>query len=141
MPPHTVLFLCTGNSARSIIAEALLRHLGRGRFTAFSAGSHPKGEVHPLALEVLRRHHVPAEHLRSKSWDEFAEPGAPPLDFVVTVCDRAAAETCPIWPGAAIRAHWGIDDPAGVDGTEGEKERAFERAFSELEARVRSFVA
>jgi len=134
-----VLFLCTGNSARSIIAEALLNFWGKGRFQAFSAGSHPKGQVHPLALEVLRRNRVPAENARSKNWDEFATPDAPPLDFVFTVCDNAAREVCPIWPGQPMTAHWGILDPAAVEGTDEEKARAFNRAFRELDARLKIF--
>src|SRR3982074_2736535 len=112
MDSYNVLFLCTGNSARSIIGEALLNHRGRGRFHAYSAGSHPKGQVHPLAMQALRRHPVPALGLRSKSWEEFAAPDAPPLHFVFTVCDRAAEEVCPIWPGQPMTAHWGIHDPA-----------------------------
>lgn len=139
MPPYNVLFLCTGNSARSILAEVLLGHWGHGRFNAVSAGSHPKGAVHPLALEVLRRHHLPTDHLRSKSWDEFAAPGAPPLDFVFTVCDRAAAEVCPLWPGKAMKAHWGIDDPAAVEGTVEDRARAFDTAFREIETRIKAF--
>jgi arsenate reductase len=136
-----VLFLCTGNSARSIIAEALLNHWGRGRFRAFSAGSHPKGEVHPLALEVLRRARVPTDNPRSKSWDEFATPDAPALDFVFTVCDNAASEVCPLWPGQPMTAHWGIADPAAVEGSDEEKERAFARALRELDARLKIFTS
>jgi glycerol uptake facilitator-like aquaporin/protein-tyrosine-phosphatase len=136
-----VLFLCTGNSARSIIAEALLNHWGRGRFRAFSAGSHPKGEVHPLALEVLRRNHVPLETARSKSWEEFSAPDAPPLHFVFTVCDRAANEVCPVWPGQPMTAHWGIHDPAAVEGSDDDKARAFNKAFRELDARLKIFTS
>jgi arsenate reductase len=136
-----VLFLCTGNSARSIMAEALLSFLGRGRFQAFSAGSHPRGEVHPLALELLRRNHLPVEDLRSKGWDEFATPDAPPLDFVFTVCDRAAGEVCPVWPGQPMTAHWGIHDPAAVEGTDDERSRAFNTAFRELDARIKVFTS
>ena len=139
--PFTVLFLCTGNSARSILAEALLRHLGKGRFDAFSAGSHPKGAVHPLALDLLNRHGLPTEGLRSKSWDEFSVPGAPRLDFVFTVCDRAAQETCPVWPGQPMTAHWGIEDPAAVDGSEDVRARAFVLAFRALDARLRTFLS
>jgi arsenate reductase len=138
---YSVLFLCTGNSARSIIAEALLRHHGGERFRGFSAGSHPKGAVHPLALEVLRRNRVSAENLRSKSWNEFALPDAPPLDFVVTVCDRAAGEMCPIWPGQPITAHWGIHDPAQVEGSDQDRDRAFDRTFWELDARLKTFTS
>jgi arsenate reductase len=136
-----VLFLCTGNSARSIMAEALLNFRGRGRFQAFSAGSHPKGRVHPLALEVLRRHDLPIEQLRSKSWDEFATPDAPPLDFVFTVCDRAAEEVCPLWPGQPMTAHWGVHDPAAVEGSDEQRERAFNRAFLELDTRLKVFTS
>lgn len=139
--PLHILFLCTGNSARSILAEALLNHRGNGRFRAYSAGSHPKGEVHPLALDVLRLSHLPTERLRSKSWDEFATPDAPRLDFVFTVCDRAAAEVCPIWPGHPATAHWGIEDPAALEGSDEEKMRAFQRAFDDLDARIQGFVA
>jgi protein-tyrosine-phosphatase len=139
-PERTVLFLCTGNSARSIMAEALLNHLGRGRFLAFSAGSHPKGSVHPQALAQLRREGLPVKGLRSKSWEEFAGAGAPRLDIVITVCDRAAAEECPYWPGAPVTAHWGIDDPAAVEGAPEEQARAFKRAYRELERRVRRLV-
>ena len=117
MARYNVLFLCTGNSARSIMAEALLNLGGAGRFQAYSAGSHPKGEVHPLALDVLRRNHLPVEHLRSKSWEEFATTDAPRIDFVFTVCDRAAAEMCPIWSGQPRTAHWGIQDPAEAPGS------------------------
>jgi glycerol uptake facilitator-like aquaporin/protein-tyrosine-phosphatase len=136
-----VLFLCSGNSARSIIAEALLNHWGRGRFRGFSAGSHPKGEVHPLALDVLRRNGIPTSNPRSKSWEEFATPDAPPLDFVFTVCDRAAEETCPIWPGRPMTAHWGIHDPAAAEGTDEQKARAFNTAFRELDARLKIFTS
>jgi protein-tyrosine-phosphatase len=138
---YNVLFLCTGNSARSIMAEALLNYWGKGRFQTFSAGSHPKGQVHPLAIEVLRRNHLPTETLRSKSWDEFATPDAPPLDFAFTVCDHAAQEVCPIWPGQPMTAHWGIHDPAAVEGSNEEKERAFNKAFRELDARLKIFTS
>jgi arsenate reductase (thioredoxin) len=135
--PYNVLFLCTGNSARSIMAEVLLNYWGQGRFHALSAGSHPKGEVHPLAIEILRKNRLPVDNLRSKSWDEFAHPDSPPLDFVFTVCDRAAEEICPSWPGQPMTAHWGIFDPAAVKGTPEEQERAFNRAFRELDARLK----
>jgi len=141
MQPYNVLFLCTGNSARSIIAEALLNYWGKSRFRAFSAGSHPKGHVHPLAIDVLRRNHVAVEALRSKSWDEFATADAPRLDFVFTVCDRAAAEICPMWPGQPMTAHWGIFDPAAVAGTEEQQTRAFNKAFRELDARLKIFTS
>jgi arsenate reductase (thioredoxin) len=137
---YNVLFLCTGNSARSILAESLLTHLGAGRFGAFSAGSFPKGQVHPLALELLKRMDLPTDGLRSKSWDEFAAPGAPMLDFIFTVCDNAAGETCPLWPGRPTTAHWGIADPAAVVGTEAEKVLAFRTAMRELEARIKLFI-
>jgi arsenate reductase (thioredoxin) len=136
-----VLFLCTGNSARSIMAEVLLNHLGKGRFHAFSAGSHPRGSVHPLGLETLRRNHLPVDGLRSKSWDEFAEGNAPPLDFVFTVCDRAAQEVCPLWPGQPMTAHWGIEDPALAEGSEEQQQRAFNLAFRALDARLRLFTS
>ena len=139
--PYNVLFLCTGNSARSIMAEALLNHWGEGRFRAFSAGSHPKGQVHPLALEMLQRMHLPTAGFRSKSWDEFATPDAPPLDFVFTVCDNAAQEVCPIWPGQPMTAHWGIRDPAAVEGTDEAKLRAFRTAYRELDARIKIFAS
>jgi arsenate reductase len=135
-----VLFLCTGNSARSILAESVLRNLGRGRFTAFSAGSHPTGVVNPLALEVLRRNHLPTEGLRSKSWDEYAVPGAPPLHFVFTVCDKAAGEVCPIWPGQPITAHWGVEDPAAVVGSNEVRDAAFRTALRVLTRRIELFL-
>jgi arsenate reductase len=138
---YNVLFLCTGNSARSIMAEALLEHWGRGRFKAYSAGSFPKGEVHPLALDLLERAHLDRCGLRSKSWDEFAKPGAPEMDFVFTVCDQAASEVCPIWPGNPVTAHWGVPDPAAVEGTEAEKNRAFRYAFQALETRIKLFTS
>jgi arsenate reductase len=138
---YNVLFLCTGNSARSIMAEALLRHMGGERFRGFSAGTHPKGAVHPLALEVLRRNRVSTGNLRSKSLDEFALPDAPPIDFVFTVCDQAAGEACPIWPGQPMTAHWGIHDPAEVEGSDQERERAFSRTFRELDERLKSFTS
>jgi protein-tyrosine-phosphatase len=139
--PYNVLFLCTGNSARSILGEALIRHWGKGRFRGFSAGSHPKGEVHPLALETLNRYRMPIDGLRSKSWEEFAAPGAPPLHFVFTVCDRAAQEVCPVWPGQPMSAHWGIEDPAAVEGSDEIKARAFNKAFRELDARIKIFTS
>lgn len=134
MTPRTVLFLCTGNSARSIMAEALLNHVGEGRFRAFSAGSQPKGEPHPMALQVLADHGLPLDGLRSKSWNEFSGGDAPPIDVIITVCDNAAGESCPVWPGRPVAAHWGINDPAAVEGS-GQRE-AFERAFGYLEARI-----
>jgi arsenate reductase len=139
--PYNVLFLCTGSSARSVMAEALLNFWGRGRFRAFSAGSHPKGEVHPMALEALERSHLPTDGARSKSGDEFARPEAPPLDFVFTVCGNAAQEQCPHWPGQPVTAHWGVDDPAAVEGSEAERRRAFHRAFQELDARIKLFTS
>jgi arsenate reductase (thioredoxin) len=136
-----VLFLCTGNSARSILAEAYLNSAGKGRFAAYSAGSHPAGKVNPLALELLRKHRMATEGLRSKSWDEFAVPGAPRLDFVFTVCDNAAGEVCPIWPGQPVSAHWGIQDPAAVVGSDEDKRKAFVRAHTELSARINLFMS
>ena len=133
---YNVLFLCTGNSARSVLAESILRKDGEGRFTAFSAGSHPKGAINPFALKVLAAYGYPTEGFRSKSWDEFAVPGAPQLDFVFTVCDSAAGEACPVWPGQPMTAHWGIEDPAAVDGSDIEKERAFNTAFRYLKNRI-----
>ena len=139
--PFNVLFLCTGNSARSIIAESLLNQWGRGRFVGYSAGSSPKGEVHPLALELLSNMKVLTPNLRSKSWDEFAAPGAPRMDFVFTVCDNAAGEVCPVWPGHPVTAHWGIADPAVVTGSEKERRAAFRAAFSDLDSRIRIFTS
>lgn len=139
--PYHVLILCTGNSARSILAEAILNRLGSGRFIAYSAGSQPKGKVHPLALELLSRHGYAIEGLRSKSWDEFAAQTAPQLDFIFTVCGNAAAETCPIWPGHPATAHWGVDDPASANGSLDEQRTAFAKAYEELEARINCFVA
>jgi arsenate reductase len=138
---YNVLFLCTGNSARSILAEAILNHRGAGRFRAFSAGSFPKGEVNPRALALLERMGLPTEGLRSKSWDEFAKPGAPSLDFVFTVCDNAAGEVCPVWPGQPMTAHWGQPDPAAMKGTELDKTTAFRDAFRMLERRISVFTS
>src|SRR3990170_1310243 len=139
-PTYNVLFLCTGNSARSIIAEALLNRLGKGRFRAYSAGSFPKGEVHPYALELLERQSYPTKDLRSKSWDEFAGPKAVPLDFVFTVCGNAAGEVCPIWPGQPMTAHWGLPDPAAVQGSEAERRLAFAETLRMLYNRISVFV-
>jgi protein-tyrosine-phosphatase len=138
---YNVLFLCTGNSARSILAESLVNHWGRGKFRGYSAGSHPKGQVHPIAVELLRKMKLPSEGLRSKSWDEFAVAGAPPLDFVFTVCDNAAGEVCPYWPGQPMTAHWGVADPAAVEGPDVEKWLAFRRVFSQLENRIKIFTS
>src|SRR5208282_3200024 len=138
---YNVLFLCTGNSARSILAEGILRKEGEGCFRAFSAGSYPKGTVHPLALKVLESFDYPADNMRSKSWDEFAAPGAPVMDFVFTVCDTAAGEACPIWPGQPMTAHWGIEDPAAVEGSDIERERAFVTAFKYLKNRISVFTS
>jgi arsenate reductase len=138
---YTVLFLCTGNSARSILAESLINHLGRGHFRGFSAGSHPKGTVHPIALELLNQVGFPTEDLRSKPWDEFAAPGAPRLDFAFTVCDNAAGEVCPYWPGQPITAHWGVPDPAAVEGSETQKRTAFRNALKALESRIKIFTS
>jgi arsenate reductase len=136
-----VLFLCTGNSARSILAEAALNAMGKGRFHAWSAGSHPTGKVNPLALEIIRKNRLPMEGYRSKNWDEFAAPGAPELDFVFTVCDNAAGEVCPVWPGQPMTAHWGVPDPAAVEGGDEDKRRAFLRAWAELFNRISIFVS
>jgi len=135
---HSVLFLCTGNSARSILAEAVMNHIASDKFKAYSAGSHPKGEVHPMALELLRELRLPVHGLRSKSWEEFAGP-APQLDFVFTVCDKAAAEACPFWPGQPMTAHWGIADPAAVEGTEEQQRKAFRDALMCLRRRIELF--
>jgi arsenate reductase (thioredoxin) len=134
--PLNVLFLCTGNSARSILAEAYLNAAGKGRFRAHSAGSHPAGRVNPIALSMLAKSRIDTSSARSKSWDEFAKPGAPVMDFVFTVCDQAAGEVCPMWPGQPMTAHWGVDDPAKVEGTDDAKHRAFARAFSQLSTRI-----
>jgi len=139
--PLNVLFLCTGNSARSIMAESILRQVGAGRFNAFSAGSHPSGKVNPLALELLRASRMPTDGLESKAWDRFATPDAPQLDFVFTVCDNAAGEVCPIWPGQPMTAHWGIPDPAAVEGTDDEKRHAFSAASHVLINRIRLFTS
>jgi arsenate reductase (thioredoxin) len=138
---YKVLFLCTGNSARSILAEAILRQVGGDRFEAFSAGSLPRGEVNPFAFTTLLAHGYPIDGLRSKSWTEFAMNGAPAMDFVFTVCDQAAGEACPLWPGQPITAHWGIEDPAAVEGNDIDKERAFEQAFRFLRNRISAFAA
>ena len=139
--PFNVLFLCTGNSARSILAEAMLNKDGRGRFCAYSAGSQPKGQVHPLAIEALRETDYPTQGLRSKSWDEFAAPGAPVMHFVFTVCDNAAGEACPVWPGQPITAHWGIEDPAAIEGLDYVKAAAFRQAQRFLKNRIAAFIA
>jgi arsenate reductase (thioredoxin) len=138
---YNVLFLCTGNSSRSIMAEAILNEVGKGRFRAFSAGSHPTGKVNPNALEQLRNARLPTEGLRSKSWDEFAAAGAPPLDFVFTVCDQAAGEVCPVWPGQPVSAHWGVPDPAAVEGNPEAIRRAFFVAYDVLFRRIGLFTA
>ncbi|HLH09080.1 MAG TPA: arsenate reductase ArsC [Terriglobales bacterium] len=138
---YNVLFLCTGNSARSIMAEAILNQRGQGRFTAYSAGSHPSGKVHPQALQQLERSHLPTANLRSKSWDEFALPNAPKMDFVFTVCDNAANEICPVWPGQPLTAHWGIPDPAAASGSLDQVERAFREAFVTLDRRIALFLS
>jgi protein-tyrosine-phosphatase len=140
-PSYNVLFLCTGNSARSILAEAIMNDAGQGTFRGYSAGSQPKGEVHPLALDRLRKANLPAEAYRSKSWSEFAVPGAPTMDFVFTVCDNAANEVCPVWPGQPMTAHWGVPDPAAVEGTEDEKQKAFLTAYLQLQSRIELFLA
>jgi len=139
--PYNVLFVCTGNSARSLIAEAILNREGMGRFHAYSAGSHPKGEAHPYTIELLKRLNHDVSRARSKSWDEFAVPGAPKLDFVFTVCDQAAAEECPYWPGQPMTAHWGMHDPAAVDGNEAERRLAFSEAYRMLRNRISIFVS
>ncbi|HEY3328295.1 MAG TPA: arsenate reductase ArsC [Novimethylophilus sp.] len=138
---YTVLFLCTGNSARSIMAEKLLEHWGKGRFRTFSAGSHPSGMVNPFAIELLESKGLSTDGLRSKSWDEFAVPGAPQLDFVFTVCGNAAGEVCPIWPGQPMSAHWGVEDPAAAQGSDKEKRQAFRKIASYLENRIKIFTS
>ncbi len=139
--PLNVLFLCTGNSARSILAEAILNFRGQGKFRAFSAGSHPKGEVHPMALDLIRAMKMPTEGLGSKSWDEFARPGAPQMHFIITVCDNAKGEVCPIWPGMPMTAHWGVPDPAAAEGNAAERALAFRDAFAMLARRIDLFTS
>ena len=139
--PYNVLFLCTGNSARSILAESLMNHWGSGEFRGFSAGSHPNGKVHPIALELLRHMKLPAEGMRSKDWSEFAHAQSPRLDFVFTVCDKAVAEACPVWPGQPMTAHWGVPDPGAVEGRDTDKWLAFREAFRVLESRIKIFVS
>jgi len=138
--PFNVLFLCTGNSARSIMGEAILNALRKDKFKAYSAGSHPTGLVNPLALELLRNKRLPVEGARSKSWNEFSEPGAPFMHFVFTVCDQAVAETCPVWPGQPMTAHWGVTDPAAAQGSDEDKRKAFLRAYTELYRRISLFI-
>jgi arsenate reductase (thioredoxin) len=137
---YNVLFLCTGNTARSIMSEALLNSIGGGRFRAYSAGSYPKGAVHPMTLELLKNNNLPVSDLRSKSWDEFEKQDSPKMDFIFTVCDNAAGEVCPVWPGRPVSAHWGIPDPAAVGGSDDDRRRAFERAYSQLLRRLTLFV-
>ena len=137
---YNALFICTGNSARSILAEALLNHLGRGRFRAYSAGSHPKGAVHPLALETLQEQHVNVSGLSSKSWDVFGAADAPKMDFIFTVCDNAAGEMCPLWPGQPATAHWGFADPAAVEGDYATRKAAFAKTFAEVSQRLQQFL-
>jgi arsenate reductase len=139
--PRNVLFLCTGNSARSILAEAYLTLAAAGRFRGYSAGSHAAGTVNPFALELLRKNRIRTEGLRSKNWDEYARPGAPEMDFIFTVCDSAGGETCPIWPGHPLTAHWGVADPAAVQGTDEDKRKAFDEAFTRLSTRIRLLLA
>ena len=134
--PYNVLFLCTGNSARSILAESYLNSIGGDRFRAHSAGSHPTGKVNPFALDLLERNRIPTTRLRSKVWDEFAQPGAPRMDIIITVCDQAAGESCPVWPGKPITAHWGVEDPAAAAGDDDAKRAAFMRAFATLQKRI-----
>lgn len=137
---YNVLFLCTGNSARSIMAEALMATLGNGKFKAYSAGSHPTGQVNALAIEMVKKTGYSLENLRSKNWDEFAVPGAPKMDFIFTVCDNAAGEVCPVWPGRPVTAHWGFEDPAAVQGSEEKKRRAFQRVFRQISSRIELFL-
>jgi arsenate reductase (thioredoxin) len=139
--PRNVLFLCTGNSARSVMAEVLLNHWGKDRFHAYSAGSHPTSDVHPLTIELLDRMQLPTDGLRSKNWDEFARPTAPKMDFIITVCDNAAGEVCPVWPGQPIMAHWGFPDPAAAEGTTDQKRKVFAEVYRSIEARVKLLCA
>jgi len=139
--PYNVLFLCTGNSARSILAEVLMNRWGAGKFVGYSAGSHPRGEVNLLTIRFLQELQLPVNGLRSKSWDEFAQPGAPPLDFVFTVCDQAAGEMCPVWPGQPITAHWGVQDPTAIHGPDEAKLALFKKVFRELESRIKIFTS
>jgi arsenate reductase (thioredoxin) len=139
--PLNVLFLCTGNSARSILSEVIVNAMGAPRFKAYSAGSHPNGTVNPFAIELLQKSRMPVEGLRSKSWDEFAAPGAPELDFVFTVCDSAAGEVCPLWPGQPITAHWGVEDPAAVEGSDDDKRKAFFNTYNRLHNRIQLFLS
>jgi arsenate reductase (thioredoxin) len=139
--PLNVLFLCTGNSARSILSEVMMNVMGAPRFKAYSAGSHPNGTVNPFAIELLQKNRMPVEGLRSKNWDEFAAPGAPELDFVFTVCDSAAGEVCPLWPGQPITAHWGVEDPAAVEGSDDDKRKAFFNAYNRLHNRIQLFLS
>jgi arsenate reductase len=138
---YNILFLCTGNSARSIMAEVLMNHLSRSRFHAYSAGSHPAGDVNPFALELLHRKGFATDALRSKSWDEFAKPDAPSMDFVITVCDKAAGEVCPVWPGQPMTAHWGFEDPAAVVGSDDERRQVFLKVFVEIARRIELMLA
>lgn len=140
-PVFNVLFLCTGNSARSILAESLLNNMGKERFRAYSAGSHPVGRVNSFALELLEKNHFPTGELRSKPWDEFAQPDSPQLDFVITVCDKAAGEACPVWPGQPMSAHWGIPDPVAAVGSDDQKRHAFVEAMNQMQRRVSMFVS
>ena len=137
--PLNILFLCTGNSARSILAESILNHVGAGRFRAFSAGSHPNGAVNPYAIDLLKKNKLPIDGMRSKSWDEFARPDSPVMDFVITVCDQAAGEVCPFWPGQPMTAHWGVEDPAKAEGDDETKRRAFLAAYAHLRRRIEIF--
>ena len=139
--PYNVLFLCTGNSARSILGEALMNKMGGGRFRAYSAGSQPKGEVHPMSLDVLESFGYPTDGLHSKNWSEFTKPGAPEFDFIFTVCDNAAGEVCPVWPGHPVTAHWGVPDPAAIEGTEEQQRKAFTDAAITLRRRIELFLS
>lgn len=138
---YNILFLCTGNSARSVLAEVLMNHLSKGRFRAYSAGSHPAGEINPLTLELLRSHGFATDGLRSKNWDEFAKPDAPAMDFVITVCDKAAGEVCPVWPGQPMTAHWGFEDPAAAQGSDEARRKVFNKVFVEIARRIELMLA